>query len=138
MRNSGIFLAVAFCLLTAGSAGSSKNDLIGTWEFVSGEYTHGDGSTSEESAAGGMRALKVISETHFCLIALWKNGTMNNALGGTYEVEADTYTESIEYAAHKNTLGLKGAFKYKLENGLLQIEGTVGKAKLKEVWHRMP
>jgi len=138
MKKPQISLALALFLLATGSAICSENDLVGTWEFVSGEYTHGDGSTSEESAVEGVRALKVVSDTHFCLIALWKNGTMNNALGGTYEVEGDTYTERIEYAAHKNTLGLKGRFTYRLEKGQLRIEGTVGKATLKEVWRRVP
>ena len=68
---------------------------------------------------------------------MWKNGTLNNALGGTYFVEGNTYTEIIEYAAHEETLGLKGSFTFKLEDDLLQIEGTVGKARLREVWRRV-
>jgi hypothetical protein len=62
---------------------------------------------------------------------------MNNALGGTYEVKGHAYTENIEYAAYKENLGLKGEFRYKLEKDTLQIEGAVGKAKLKEVWRRV-
>ena len=137
MRKLFVFATVVFILLATRVSAQPDNELVGTWEFLFGTYTHGDGSTSQESAQEGVRALKIVSQTHFCLIAQWENGTMNNALGGTYEVDGDHYTENIEYSAYKANLGLKGEFTYSLEEDKLQIEGTVGKAALKEVWRRI-
>jgi hypothetical protein len=137
LRSVSILLTFIFVLLAGQALAQPDNQLVGAWEFVSGTYTHGDGTTSEESSQEGVSGLKILSETHFCLIAKWKDGTMNNALGGTYKVEGGSYTENIEYAAYEANLGLKGEFKFRLENDLLQIEGKVGKAKLKEVWRRV-
>lgn len=106
-------------------------EMLGTWILVGKP-----GKVSEPLEAGGR--LKFRTGAHWTMT----HSDANSGLvvihdGGTYTLEGDTYTETIEYATKptSNDIGRTFVFKVKVEGDFMTQEG-VGNPYT-EVWKRL-
>jgi hypothetical protein len=97
--------------------------IIGSWKLVKARY--GDGKMEEMK--DGETAVKIFSATRWAA-AFYNNSkkTYDGAGGGTYKLEGDKYTETIEYFSWDNaSAGQTVVFTMKIENGMLHQYGTL-------------
>ena len=109
-------------------------DLVGTWVLVGTPEKVGDPPTS-----GGR--LKFFTGKHWCITESDpKTGKVIYHHGGTYTLDGDTYTETVEYA-NGNTAGLitkTFKFKFKVEGDTYTQTGVGDDNPFKgEVWKRL-
>ncbi|HZY83391.1 MAG TPA: hypothetical protein VFE78_01060 [Gemmataceae bacterium] len=118
----------------AGGKGPAKlaKELIGTWALVGTPEKVGD-----PPASGGR--LKFITGRQWAITqADPETGKVIYHHGGTYTLDGDTYTETVEYA-NENTAELikkKLKFKVKVEGDKYTQIGVGADNPFKEVWKR--
>ena len=106
-------------------------DMMGTWVLVGKP-----GKVREAPERGGR--LKFRTGAHWTMTQSDpKTGLVVMHDGGTYSLEGDTYTETLEYAneSTSNDIGRTFVFKVKVEGDLMTQEG-VGNPYT-EVWKRL-
>jgi len=124
IRMTAVFLGSAF-ILSAGSmlsiqAGDQPRkgaaeparlakDLVGTWVLVGTP----DKVTDRPKSGGG---LKFFTGRHWVITqADPKTGQVVYHHGGTYTLDGDTYTETVEYANENTAELIKKTFKFKIK-----------------------
>src|SRR6478735_7561571 len=105
-----IFVSALFLLLQACSAApkisathakaaplthssSESLSLVGTWQFVSGRYTEPNKAPLIYKSPD-LRAIKIITPTHFSYITENGDGSFYVAGAGTCKLEKEQYTET--------------------------------------------
>jgi hypothetical protein len=78
--------------------------LIGTWELISATTIQNDSTRIDDLS--GKRMIKIINATHFAFLNHDVNKGIDSlasfvAGGGTYTLEGDFYTESLEYCNYR-------------------------------------
>ena len=121
-------------LLTVTTVGVSAQSLEGTWR-------------QKESNANPLREgytqIKLITNNHFVWFVADKEGNIISGAGGTISINGDQYEETLLYTLPGMSAwtGGKAVYKYKFENGLLSIKGTLGyktgKVEISEVWEKI-
>jgi hypothetical protein len=129
-----IFLVLAIVVPAGADDQPSKlaKELIGTWVLVGTPDKVG-----EIPAAGGR--LKFFTGRHWLITqADPKTGKVIFHHGGTYTLDGDTYTETIEYATENTAALIKKTFKFKvkLEGDTYTQVGTGEDNAYSEVWKR--
>ena len=115
----------------AGTQKSVAEQLIGTWVLV------GEPGEVEKAPSSGGR-YKFFTGSRWCITqAGSKNGIVIFHHGGTYKIDGDQYTESVEYAnpTTMDRIGSKGRYKMTIDGDTLTQIGEDN--KLKEVWQRV-
>ncbi len=105
--------------------------MVGTWVLVGRP-----GQVGVVPAAGG---LKFFTGKHWCVTqADAGTGKVTRHHGGTYALEGDAYTETVEYASENSAGLLKKVFKFKikLEDDTLTQVGVGDDNPYNEVWKR--
>ena len=115
----------------------SSASLVGSWEFVSGRYTT-TGKPPIEVKSPELRALKVITGTHFSYVTEKGDGTFYVAGAGSCKLEQDKYTETLDYSSVATMKKKSYTFKYRIENDLWYMEGKEDDSYTEEVWRRVP
>ncbi len=118
-------------------AQATSASLIGTWEFVSGRYTP-TGKPPIEVASPQLRALKIITGTHFSYVTETGNGSFYVAGAGHCKLEPNTYTETLDYASVATMKNKSYTFKYRIQNDLWYMEGQEEDSYTEEIWRRVP
>jgi hypothetical protein len=121
-------------------AGASKkpNQIMGTWQLSL--YKYGSGTTDFTEASPNAGRIKLITDTHFTWVHFDKStNIIHSSAGGTYSLEGNTYTESIDYGlAMDSYLGNKPVYNIKVEGDNLFLTGElVSGYKIEEVWQRI-
>ena len=136
-----LMLAVVLSVGGAGAQPLKKDaeptklakDLIGTWVLVGTPDKVG-----EPPESGGR--FKFYTGKHWCITeADPKTGKVVFHHGGTYTLEGDTYTETVEYA-NESTAGLVNKmfkFKVKVEGDTHTQIGIGDDNPFKEAWKRV-
>lgn len=111
---------------------------IGAWEVESLTFTNKDG-TVQEIEIKDPPGLKILSETHWAFVE--QNGAENpiptSGGGGSYVVQGDQYTETIEYHAARDFIGKQLTFDCKTEDDKWYQSGYLPDGVyLKEVYRR--
>jgi hypothetical protein len=127
-----IFLITATLISTNAIA----NDLLGSWEMVSGEYFNEKGETVAYNTHK-LESIKLITASHYSFVTvtdvkLWAAGT------GTYKLTPDYYIETVIHTSYGAPKGTQYTFKYKLEGDFwyhTRIEN--GERKEYEVWRKI-
>ena len=139
-------LAVAVALIVGFTAVSADKEkpakvaagLAGTWQLVSTKY--GDAKEFTDYPADRVR-LKLITATHFTWLDYPADSKkIASAAGGSYTLDADAYTESVEFVGEgmESYLGKKQTFKVKVEGDKLTQSGQLSDGlKIEEVWRRL-
>ena len=121
-----------------------KNKLEGTWRLVSGWQKTAD--TIVEYSQADYHGIKMICGGHWAILGrrVHDKDTLDNYGGGTYTLEGNNYTESIEYFVVKSSIGNIVPFEVEVRNDTLIQKGPrkIGeyagcKWELNEVWVRM-
>ncbi|KAF7771225.1 hypothetical protein PCIT_a4286 [Pseudoalteromonas citrea] len=113
----------------------SANPLIGTWQYVKGQYATENGLV--EAQAPQLTSTKIVSDGHFNYITQ-QGGKFLYAGGGTYTLDKDHFIEHVKYGNVASILGKTMAFTYKVEGDLWHHTlHEDGKLVEKEIWKRV-
>ena len=146
-------LAVVVCAISSPAAAQTPCDLQGTWDLVSLKY---DGQQTPPT----LKSMKIFTKSRFASVGLdtKHHGPLHGAaelldfysslmvVGGSYTVNGNTLTETLDYFADPAYLGLSLTFQCRQEGDRLFQTGTLpvfsnGKktrdATLDEVWRRV-
>jgi len=144
MRYASVFLTIVFCATLVGCTSETKNKLEGTWRLVSGTSKTAD--TTREYSQMHYRGIKMIYENHFALVGRYiRDGdTLDNYGGGSYVIEGNNYTETVNYHKYGPWIGETIPFEVEVRNDTLIQKGPrkIGKYQdtkweLREVYERM-
>ncbi|KZN59772.1 hypothetical protein [Pseudoalteromonas luteoviolacea] len=111
------------------------NPLVGTWEFVKGEYATPEGKVT--ASAPTVTSTKIINNTHFSYITS-SNSKFHYAGGGTYEIKDNYFIEVVTLGNVENLIGRRMAFTYEIKGNLWHhklVEN--GKFVEYEVWKKV-
>ncbi|KZN32482.1 hypothetical protein N474_10735 [Pseudoalteromonas luteoviolacea CPMOR-2] len=111
------------------------NPLIGTWEFVKGEYATPEGIVSAK--APDVTSMKIINNTHFSYITS-SNNKFHYAGGGTYQVKDNYFIETVTLGNVEKLIGRRMAFTYEVKDNLWHHKLVEdGKFVEYEVWKKV-
>jgi hypothetical protein len=112
-------------------ANNLAKDLVGTWALA------GTPGEVKEPPAKGARLKFISSKSWTVTQADPDSGVVVFHHGGTFKLDGDKYTESVEYAndSTKDLIGKTFHFKIKVEGDTLTQEGTDN--SWNEVWKRV-
>jgi hypothetical protein len=110
-----------------------ENKLVGTWKMVKARYGGKEANIGTE--------FKHVTQAHFMLAAIDKDGTVRAAIGGPYTLKGDQYVEMPEYGLSEVFTNIKGkpqVFQCKVEGDKWYHNGTVSSGlTIEEVWERV-
>ena len=127
---------IAAMTLSLMSSLTAAENLNGVWELVSGNYVDGSGKLVEYRNLD-MRALKIITDTHFSFTSMkggdfWASGT------GTYKLSGGKYIETLRYNSFGEETGAVFSFRTKIEESTWYNERWEdGKRVEYEIWQRV-
>ncbi len=119
-------------------SGTKTSPLVGTWELVSEKWGDAKEFTSPPA---DRKSIKFITATHF--IWVWvdpKTRKITNSMGGTYQHDGDSYTETVEFAAEGMGayVGKAQKFTAKLDGDKWIHSGVLSQGqRLEEIWKRV-
>ena len=98
----------------------------GTWELVSAKWIFADTDTVEFPNSEYDREVKMLGKTHLLFI---RQDTTNNDLffsgGGTFALEGNKYTETLEFADWITDIGSTLTYECQFENDMWIMTGPV-------------
>jgi hypothetical protein len=117
---------------------TAKSAHQGTWKLVSMKY--GD-ATEFTNFPDGQQRLKLITQTHFTWVQYdMSTKKVQSVAGGSYTLEGDIYTETIEFAGEGMTtyLGGKHAFTITINGDKFFLSGQLSDGlKIEEIWQKV-
>lgn len=143
---SAIFLLLQACTATTKistapsqtkSASLTNSSLVGSWQFVSGRYTEPNKAPVIYKNPD-LRAIKIITPTHFSYITEKGDGSFYVAGAGTCKIEKEQYSETIDYSSVPTMKNKSYTFKYHIENDLWYMQGMEDGSLTEEIWQRLP
>ena len=140
VKSAPLCLAVAAGLAVAAPAGADDptggDRLVGTWKVVSAKY-----GGMEVKFPEGTTTVKHVTPTRFMWATYDKDGRVTQAVGGSYTLRGEDYTETPEYglgAVFERVKGKTLAFKCRVEGNKWHHTGQAGGGQtLEEVWERV-
>ena len=126
-----IVIILAFGLYSFFSTNDEK-DLIGVWEFVSGNYTFSDTSLTI-SGNTNLKSIKIYGNNHYSLVSQNELEEYFSAHSGLYLLEGDKYIETFKIHKDPDMIGKSATFKYQINGNQLVISSDY----LKEVWKKI-
>jgi len=149
MKKSSILIVLAMVavialLATCATTGKKEisvertNSLLGTWELKL--YKYGSSNSAFTPASTVTGRFKMITDTHFMWVSYDKTSKIVlSSAGGTYTLEGDKYTESIDFGLGMNSyLGTKPTYTIKTEGDKLFLTGNLTEGyQIEEVWERV-
>jgi hypothetical protein len=127
-----------------GCSSERKNKVEGTWRLVSGWQKTAD--TTFQYSQAHYHGIKMICGNHWAILgrSVRDKDSVDSYGGGTYTLEGNNYTESIEYFVVRSSIGNVVPFEVEVRNDTLIQKGPrkIGKYQdtkweLYEVWERM-
>ena len=142
------FLAIIFLLVLSGCAGDQDSaaqqqtlptcDLVGAWEPIALRFTDPDGTVRDVEISDSP-GIKILSESRWVYVeeGAGDQGPTTGG-GGTYRVEGNTYTETVEYHGATSFVGEEIAFDCRTEDGRWYQDGELPDGTyLEEVYRRL-
>lgn len=151
MKKQALFALTALLFLTAvftfssfrasdseSGKKSKAPDITGTWKLES--YRYGSGSSAFTSLPENRPRIKLITNNSFQW-ASYDPDTRKimEAAGGTYTLEGDKYTETLNYGYNMDSYtGTQSIFSIKIENDMMFISGKLSTGyQIEEVWQKV-
>ena len=138
----------AFTSFASGTSGRStagdqkkaeaktENKLVGTWKMVKAKY-----GGKEYDIPEGTTEFKHVTQAHFMLAAIDKDGIVRAAIGGPYTLKGEKYEETPEYGLSEVFTNIKGkpqSFECRVEGNKWYHNGTITNGlTIEEVWERV-
>ncbi len=138
MKTLHTILVTLLLVLLSSCATEKRSPLEGVWELVSAEWTTPD--TTLKFTPADWSQIKVITKSHFVFVGQEPNrvkisGAQSDAElismartffggGGTYSLEGDTCTETLQYFSNPNYLSASVSYKVEIEGTQLIQSGT--------------
>jgi hypothetical protein len=114
----------------------TENKLVGTWKMVKAKY-----GGKEYDIPEGTTEFKHVTQAHFMLAAIDKDGIVHAAIGGPYTLKGEKYVETPEYGLSEIFTNIKGkpqSFECKVEGAKWYHNGTITNGlTIEEVWERV-
>lgn len=132
VRKLILFLLI---LLSTPNYADEKNPFIGSWYFLSGEYTDKEGNTTRLNNEN-FKALRTMSDDSFAIVNM-ELGSFKGWLQGTYKMTDGKIIESIEKGSGGDLIGKELHFKYSFNGQTCTFEGQEGNIYIKEVWQKL-
>ncbi|HPR74347.1 MAG TPA: hypothetical protein PLX41_11880 [Bacteroidales bacterium] len=149
MKKSIIPLSLVFAtiiLLSAAVSGYGEKDntedrsnpIEGTWELKM--YKYGYSASAFSKPPDNITRIKYITDTHFIWVQINNDsGVVNSSAGGTYTIDGNKYTESIDFGlGMKNQSGTKPVYNVIIEGDVLFLSGELTEGFIiEEIWERV-
>lgn len=133
MKRIGLFFFVAGVLMACETT-PDAGPFAGAWQMVSATYTDADTSLTFQRDQ-----VKILTAQHF---AFGRDSPEGAYAGGgrySYDLDAATYTEYIDYHEDSTVAGTTVSFTFEMEGDTLwRHMGEVGGVRLEEIWRRIP
>jgi len=134
-------LLSAFLFCSHISAHTEQNPLIGTWYFISGEYTTEDGKVTTVDNSK-FKALRTHSEDTFSAINMGM-GIYKGFIEGSYTVNynshslAGTIIEKPQKSSGNHLIGKILKFDFVIDGDIWTTQGQESNVYIKEVWRKL-
>jgi hypothetical protein len=116
----------------------SRGKLEGTWELVSYKYVEG---TPFRDVTKDHREIKLMTGSHFVWVSYdVRKKKPTSVGGGRYSLEADKYTEELDFADKRSEdlVGKPQSFKATIEDDRWLHSGVLSNGlKIEEIWRRV-
>ncbi len=136
MKHLATGLMAVFCLLVTSVQAAEPGSLQGSWALQSAVYTKADGTVLKLSDQD-LKAVKVLSKSHFSFVTVHKDGSFSSALTGTYQLQGDSYHETPQTGSVASMLNKTYEFKAKVQGDLWHHSGMEDGMHIEEVWKRL-
>lgn len=123
---------------------AENHPLVGTWILVSSNNSSPGGEFFRLDKTN-TRQMKILNPTHFMFIQENINGDdyeFESAAGGRYELDGNTYIETLDFASWENYRNSYAVFTWRLEDGKWYHTGVLNqpdgeKFLIEEIWERV-
>lgn len=114
---------------------TEKNNFIGSWELVSGEYVENKNLTKSDELQ--LKSMKILSGSHYSYIT-YSKGKFYLAGGGTYTLDDNTYTEISMYTSYGAEPGRRYAFTARIDGDIWENKRVENGVMVEhEIWKRV-
>jgi hypothetical protein len=107
--------------------------LDGTWRLVSTRVLSSDGKLLSEKGVTQLQSIKVVANRHFSLVSKTSAGELLQAAAGTFELDADRYSESIELSSLSQE-PVQQHYQWRIEQGFWYQRHQVQQQVIEQVW----
>ena len=135
---SALFALAMFCITGKGQKYPEKADIAGNWRLVQNNPTRH--STMEEFPPEFTEIKQSVDGRFSWMLMSDAEGKVLNGAGGTYLLDGDTYTETIDYGLPEMTrfIGKQAVYQISVERDTMRISGMLdNRIEVREVWVRM-
>lgn len=128
MKATLFLLYISFLLFSCKKGGENKNQLIGTWQLISGTLIE-KGDTTITDYTTTISFIKIINDTHFTFLQHDLNKGIDSSAvfgagGGKYTLVGNLYKEELEYCNAREWEGNDFDFVVTIKNDTLIQEGV--------------
>jgi len=107
--------------------------LDGTWRLVSTRVLTPEGNLLSEKDNTELQSIKVVANKHFSFVSKTTNGELLAAAAGTFELDEDRYSESIELSALSQEPAQQH-YQWRLEHGFWVQRLEIKQQVVEQVW----
>lgn len=107
--------------------------LDGTWRLVATRVLSSDGKLLSEKGVTQLQSIKVVANKHFSLVSKTSAGELLQAAAGTFELDEDRYSESIELSALSQE-PVQQHYQWRMEQGVWYQRHQVQQQIIEQVW----
>lgn len=143
MKTKAVLILTLFTLAISGIAckgqvSPEEMNITGVWRLVRNNPAR-DSAMKEFPAE--FTEIKQITDGHFSWMLMSDaEGTVFNGAGGTYRLDGDTYTETIDYGlpGMVRFIGKQAVYQIGVERDTMRISGVLDdQIEVREVWVRV-
>ena len=133
-----ILTLMAMAALVFSQWTSANETLAGTWELEYAVYKNEKGEVVGEIKDKSTLSRKILSAQHFAFITWDKSGKFTVAASGTYALDAENYSETIDVTSEARLMGKTYHFNAAIKKDVWIHKGMEDGILIEEHWRRMP
>lgn len=133
-----ILTLIAMATLALSQWTNANETLAGTWELEYAIYKNEKGEAVGEIKDKSTLSRKILSAQHFAFITWDKSGKFTVAASGTYALEAENYSETIDVTSEARLMGKTYHFTAAIEKDVWIHKGMEDGILIEEHWRRVP
>lgn len=107
--------------------------LDGTWRLVSTRVFTADGKLLSEKDVTQLQSIKVVANKHFSFVSKSTSGELLHAAAGTFELDKDRYSESVELSALSQQ-PVQQHYQWRMEHGYWVQRSEDQQQVVEQVW----
>ncbi len=128
MKTKLVLPLLLACGIVAGYAQAPKSPLEGTWELTSAKWTENGKETVSLPGTISGGQLKMYSKGYFVFVGRFKEGdtpASDSYGGGTYTLNGEDYSETIQYHVATGIVGKTLHFKLVIKGDTMTLTGPI-------------